>query len=45
MSIVNHAREFAIAAHGTQQRRYDGNPYWHHLRSVAEAVAAVPGAS
>ena len=42
-SIVDRARDFARAAHGSvgQLRKYSGQPYEEHLRRVAEMVAAV----
>jgi (p)ppGpp synthase/HD superfamily hydrolase len=38
-SLVERARAYAVAAHGTQLRKWTGEPYWHHLRDVAERVA------
>lgn len=37
------ALEFAKAAHGSQVRKYTGEPYWHHVLAVADTVATVPG--
>jgi len=31
--------EFVKHQHGTQQRKYTGEPYWHHVYAVAEIVA------
>ncbi len=36
--IVLKARQFAIARHGEQKRKYTNAPYWHHPRSVARMV-------
>ena len=36
--LINRARKFAIQAHGDQKRKYTGNPYWYHLRDVANIV-------
>lgn len=36
------AKEFAIQAHGSQLRKYTGEPYHTHLAEVAGLVAAVP---
>lgn len=33
--LVDKARKFAIKRHGAQKRKYTGEPYWHHLRDVA----------
>lgn len=41
MTLVERARAFAIERHGEQQRKYTGEPYWYHLRNVAEMVASV----
>ena len=38
-SLVERARAFAVAAHGTQLRKWTEEPYWHHLRDVAQRVA------
>jgi (p)ppGpp synthase/HD superfamily hydrolase len=35
MKTIEDAKQFAIAAHGDQQRKYTGEPYWHHLEEVA----------
>ncbi len=35
MNLITKARHFAIEAHGGQKRKYDGLPYWTHLRDVA----------
>lgn len=32
------AEEFAIKAHGTQVRKYTGEPYWFHCREVAQIL-------
>lgn len=37
--ILPYARCFAIAAHAGQQRKYTGEPYWHHSREVGELIA------
>lgn len=39
LTIIDQSRVFAIEAHGNQKRKYTGEPYWHHLRDVAERVA------
>jgi (p)ppGpp synthase/HD superfamily hydrolase len=39
---IERAIEFAKVAHGDQKRKYTGEPYWHHLQSVASIVATVP---
>ncbi len=31
--------EFVKEQHGDQQRKYTGEPYWHHVYAVAEIVA------
>jgi (p)ppGpp synthase/HD superfamily hydrolase len=36
---VLRARDFAIYAHGTQERKYTGDPYWYHCQEVAYLVA------
>lgn len=33
----------AKQAHGTQQRKYTNEPYWHHVASVAATVSRVEG--
>lgn len=33
--------EFAKKCHGDQKRKYTGNPYWYHLKEVAEIVKTV----
>lgn len=38
MNIIDRAKQFAIEAHGDQKRKYTGEPYWHHLQSVAGIV-------
>lgn len=38
MNLVEHAKAFAIERHGGQQRKYTGEPYWYHLRNVAEIL-------
>lgn len=40
--MIERARQFAIAAHGDQKRKYTGEPYWHHPASVAAIVRDVP---
>lgn len=35
MKTIEDAKQFAIAAHGDQKRKYTGEPYWHHLEEVA----------
>jgi (p)ppGpp synthase/HD superfamily hydrolase len=40
-SLVEQAADLAKAAHEGQRRKYTGEPYWHHLRNVAELVAEV----
>lgn len=37
------ALRFAMDAHGTQERRYTGEPYWTHVVAVATTVSKVPG--
>jgi len=39
--LIDRARAFAIERHGEQKRKYTGEPYWHHLRNVAEIVAGI----
>lgn len=34
-------KDFAITKHGSQIRKYTGEPYWHHLEEVAEIVSLV----
>lgn len=34
--------EFVQVAHGTQTRKYTGEPYWHHLARVAFRLAHIP---
>ncbi len=34
----NRLLEFVKVQHGTQVRKYTGEPYWHHVVSVAEIV-------
>jgi (p)ppGpp synthase/HD superfamily hydrolase len=36
---IMRARDFAIYAHGAQERKYTGDPYWYHLQEVAYEVA------
>jgi len=36
--LIERARAFAIECHGSQVRKYTGEPYWHHLRNVAIIV-------
>jgi (p)ppGpp synthase/HD superfamily hydrolase len=38
--VVDRARVFAVAAHGAvaQQRKYSGEPYWHHLAEVVDTL-------
>lgn len=38
MKTIEDAKLFAIAAHGNQKRKYTGEPYWHHLKEVADKV-------
>jgi (p)ppGpp synthase/HD superfamily hydrolase len=38
-NLIKEAEAFAKEAHGTQRRKYTGEPYWHHLRNVAALVA------
>lgn len=33
--LIHRAKEYAIKAHGSQKRKYSGEPYWHHLQEVA----------
>lgn len=40
MSLIEEARDFARQKHEQQQRKYSGEPYFNHLRDVAEAAAA-----
>jgi (p)ppGpp synthase/HD superfamily hydrolase len=37
-SLVDRAREFALAAHNGQKRKYDGAPYSGHLDAVASIL-------
>lgn len=37
----DYALNFAKLAHGTQVRKYTGEPYWHHLVAVAALVSQV----
>jgi (p)ppGpp synthase/HD superfamily hydrolase len=39
MKTIEDAKQFAIAAHGDQKRKYTGEPYWHHLEEVAYLVS------
>lgn len=41
METIEDAKLFAIAAHGDQKRKYTGEPYWHHLKEVADKVQAL----
>ncbi len=34
-----HAKWFAIGAHGQQRRKYTNEPYWYHLRDVASILS------
>lgn len=43
MSIVERARAFAVEAHGTQRRKYTGEPYVVHTQEVAELVRSAGG--
>lgn len=36
--IINNALAFAVAAHGSQKRKYTGVSYLEHLKNVAEIV-------
>lgn len=36
-------KNFAIIAHGEQERKYTGEPYWYHLEEVAHLVAPLGG--
>lgn len=38
VDLVVQAREFAMAAHGGQVRKYTGEPYWRHCHAVATTV-------
>ena len=40
-SFVHDAMLFAIDAHGKQERKYTGEPYWKHLAEVAGIVSTV----
>jgi (p)ppGpp synthase/HD superfamily hydrolase len=40
-SQIDRAAAFAIEAHGEQQRKYTGEPYWRHPERVAALVATV----
>lgn len=42
-SLVTRARDFAIAAHGDQKRKYTGEPYVVHTQEVASIVEAAGG--
>ncbi len=37
-ALIDAARSFAISRHGSQVRKYMGEPYWHHLEEVARDV-------
>lgn len=39
--LITKAQDFAIARHGSQKRKYTYEPYWYHLRNVAEIVESV----
>lgn len=41
MDLSVNAMLFALAAHGTQKRKYTGNPYTDHLAEVAGIVATI----
>lgn len=41
--LVWRAMQFAIAAHGTQVRKYTGEPYWKHAAEVAGILSAASG--
>lgn len=41
MDLEKKVLEFAKKAHGSQVRKYTGEPYWHHLVEVAELVKTV----
>lgn len=43
LNVVQDALSFAKEAHGDQKRKYTGEPYWHHLVTVATLVARVGG--
>lgn len=47
MELMDRAALYSRAAHQAvgQQRKYTGEPYWHHPAAVAELVAQVAGAS
>lgn len=40
---VDHAQYFAIGAHGSQKRKYTGDPYWYHLRNVSDTLRTTDG--
>lgn len=40
--LISQARDFAIARHAYQTRKYTGEPYHVHLSGVADLVASVP---
>lgn len=43
MSDLTHwAAQFACEAHKGQERKYTGEPYFNHVREVAQIVASVP---
>lgn len=41
MNIIKRAADFAAQAHGTQKRKYTGDPYTVHTTAVAALVASV----
>lgn len=42
---IRAAREFAIQAHGDQQRKYTTEPYWHHCGRVANQMIRYCGST
>ncbi len=41
--MVRRAMQFAIAAHGSQVRKYTGEPYWKHAAEVAGILSSAAG--
>ena len=42
-SLIDHAYNFAVKAHGDQKRKYTGEPYVNHCVEVAKIVQAAGG--
>lgn len=43
VAAYNKAAVFAIQRHGTQVRKYTGEPYWFHLRAVSSGLINLKG--